>query len=334
MFVHTFEEIISLENLFCAWEEFLRGKRSKPDVQSFERNLAQNVFSLHHNLRDRTYRHGGYYSFIVSDPKPRHIHKASVRDRLLHHAIYRMLYPYFDTRFIADLYSCRLDKGTHRAVDRLRSFILKAGRNNTRTCWALQCDVRKFFASSNHQVLLDELARHIADKDILWLLQGVIGSFSTMPGKGLPLGNLTSQLFVNVYMNIFDQFVKHCLGARYYIRYADDFLILSDDRQWLEDLIPAIQYFLSSRLDLVLHPNKVTIRTASSGISFLGWVQYPTHRIVRTRTKNRMMRRMCKNPREESIQSYLGLLNHGNTYALQREVRNFWWLNPTIRADA
>src|SRR3989338_49385 len=229
---HKFEDIISIENLLEAWKEFVRGKRKKNDVQEFSFNLMDNILSLHQELSNRTYTHGGYQAFNISDPKPRNIHKASVKDRLLHHAIYRILYPFFDKIFISDSYSCRLNKGTHKAINRFHSFSSKVSQNNTKTCWVLKCDIRKFFANIDHLVLKNILANYISDRDILWLLGKVIYSFKVKPKTGLPLGNLTSQLLVNIYMNELDQFMKHKLKGRYYIRYADDFVILSENRNW------------------------------------------------------------------------------------------------------
>lgn len=313
-----FEEIISLENLVNAWQEFLRGKRGKPDMQEFSLRLMDNIFALHRDLLNHTYRHGGYQAFNISDSKPRNIHKASVRDRLLHHAIYRVLYPFFDRKFIADSFSCRIGKGTHKALARFRTFGYKVSKNNTKTCWVLKCDVRKFFANIDHEVLMDILKNHIQDESLLWLLDKVINSFP----KGLPLGNLTSQLLVNVYMNEFDLFIKHKLRVRYYIRYADDFVILSGDKIYLENLIPEISWFLSEKLKLALHSRKVFIKILASGVDFLGWVNFPDHRVLRTATKKRMMKRISANPKPETLNSYLGLLKHGNTNKLKRKVYN------------
>jgi retron-type reverse transcriptase len=300
-----------------AWREFLKGKRQKKDVQEFQFCLMDNILALHSELRSKTYRHGGYTHFKISDPKPRDIHKASVRDRLLHHAIYRLMYPFYDTIFISDSYSCRLRKGTHRAMNQFRAFGYKVSRNNTRTCWILKCDVRKFFASIDQRILLSILAERIPDRNILWLLGEVIGSFhSTAHGKGLPLGNLTSQLLVNIYMNEFDQFVKHELKVRYYIRYADDFVLLSRDKEYLSRTLRYIVVFLQEELQLELHPKKVSVRTLASGIDFLGWVHFPDHRVLRTTTKWRMLKRL-PNLSGASRQSYLGLLRHGNTKKLQ-----------------
>lgn len=157
-------------------------------------HFADHIARLREELTAKTYRHGPYHAFKINDPKPRDIHKARVRDRLVHHAIYRVLYPYFDRQFIHDSYSCRVGKGTHRAIDRLRNFAMRLSRNNTRTIWVLKCDIRKFFANIDHDMLKSILRRHIRNADILWLLDQVIESFHTesRPGIGLPLGNLTS----------------------------------------------------------------------------------------------------------------------------------------------
>ncbi len=162
------------------------------------------------------------------------------------------------------------------------------------------------------------MGQYISDQDILWLLDKVISSFySTCPGVGLPLGNLTSQLLVNIYMNEFDQFVKHKLKIKYYIRYADDFVVLSDSRNYLENLIFSINKFLFDKLKLQLHPNKVSIKTLNSGVDFLGWVNFPHYRVLRTATKKRMLRRIKESSTPETLNSYLGLLRHGNAEKLK-----------------
>lgn len=317
----SFDELISIENLLEAWREFLRDKRGRRDVQEYSMKLMDNIISLHRALVNRTYCHGNYHAFNICDPKPRNIHKASVQDRLLHHAIYRQLYPFFSKKFIADSFSCQLGKGTHRALNRFRSFSYKVGKNNTKTCWVLKCDIKKFFANVNHSVLENILRLYIVDQNILGLLSNVIKSFnSTRPGIGLPLGNLTSQIFVNIYMNEFDQFVKHKLKAKYYIRYCDDFVIFSESKDWLQNIIPIIQEFLLNRLKLELHPNKLFIKTVFSGMDFLGWKHFPTHRLLRSATKRRMIKRIKENPKSDTFDSYLGLLKHGNTEKIKHLV--------------
>jgi len=318
----SYEDIISIENLLEAWREFLCGKRKRKDVAEFSLHLTDHVLALHRELAEKTYRHGPYHAFKVNDPKPRDIHKARVRDRLVHHAVYRMLYPLFDRKFIFDSYSCRRDKGVHRAINRFRSFAGVVSRNRTRTAWVLKCDIRKFFANIDHVILLDLLGSDIRDADIVWLLAQVIGSFHTTgkSGVGLPLGNLTSQLFVNVYMNAFDQFIKRELKARYYIRYADDFVVFHENKNTLVGLLPKISSFLGTRLKLSLHPLKVSIETVASGIDFLGWVHFPHHRVLRTSTKRRMLKKMERERADDAIASYLGLLSHGNAYRLIRKL--------------
>ncbi len=321
-FNHRFEDIISLENLLEAWSEFVCGKRKRKDVQEFAHNLMSNLIGLHTDLATSNYAHSNYTAFNISDPKPRSIHKAIVRDRVLHHAIYRKLYPFFDRTFIADSFSCRLNKGTHKTIKRFNYFARKVSQNNTRTCWVLKCDVRKFFASIDHGILLQILSQYIPDLGILLLLENIIDSFSVSPGVGLPLGNLTSQLFCNVYMNELDQFVKHKLRVKHYVRYADDFVLISHDREYLEKQLTLIKAFLNAGLKLSLHPDKVSIKTYASGVDFLGWVNFPNHRVLRTVTKRRMFKRIGIYPTTETLNSYLGLLSHGDAHGLQMIVQD------------
>ncbi|MCX6713852.1 MAG: reverse transcriptase domain-containing protein, partial [Candidatus Vogelbacteria bacterium] len=268
--IHNYNDIISLKNLYQARREFIRDKKNKKDVAEFSLNLSDNIYQLHLDLKNKTYIHGPYQAFNISDPKPRNIHKATVRDRLLHHAIYRVLYYHFNQKFIYDSYSCRFSKGTHEAIRRFAEFGRKVSENNTKTCWVLKCDVRKFFASIDRQILIAILQKHEADSDIIWLLGRVISSFhSAEQSKGLPLGNLTSQLLVNIYLNEFDQFMKHKLKVKYYIRYADDFVVMARDRDYLENLLTKVSSFLLEKLKLNLHPDKVYIKTLASGVDFL-----------------------------------------------------------------
>ncbi len=325
-FIHTYDSIITTKKLLQAWQEFVRDKKDRKDVILFQAKLMNNIFDLHNDLKNRTYKHGGYFAFNISDPKPREIHKATVRDRLLHHLIYQELYTYFDSKFIYDSYSCRLDKGTHRAVNRFREYSRKVSKNNTKTCFVLKCDIKKFFANINHDILKSILSKGLFDTDILWLLGQVIDSFPigrTYGVKGLPLGNLTSQLLVNIYMNEFDQYMKRELKVKYYIRYADDFVILNEDKNYLENTLIKISEFLEQKLKLQLHPDKVYIKTLASGVDFLGWVNFPYHKVLRTTTKNRMLKNLEKNRKEESRQSYLGMLSHGNSYNLMKKINDF-----------
>jgi RNA-directed DNA polymerase len=317
-----YADIMTLENLLLAWEEFLRGKRKRKDVVAYQTHLMNNLFLLRYLLLHKTYVHGNYEAFNISDPKPRSIHKATVQDRLLHHVLYNALYTHFDSHFIYDSYSCRKNKGTHKAVLRFKQFARIVSKNHTQTCWVLKCDIRKFFASIDHDILLSILANHIEDKDLLWLLEQIITSFNTDGRQhvGLPLGNLTSQLLVNIYMNEFDHFVKHRLKAKHYIRYADDFAFLSTDKVYLEHLLPQLQQFLTEHLKLDLHPNKVFIKTVASGVDFLGWINFTDHQVLRTATKKRMFKRLQDSQKPETISSYKGMLSHGNAYKLLKRI--------------
>ncbi len=313
-----YDNIISLENLLISWKEFLRGKRKRKDVADFSVRFMDNILKLHHELVTKEYRHGSYYAFKINDPKPRDIHKAKVRDRIVHHAIYRLLYPYFDKKFVYDSYSCRLDKGTHRAINRFRHLARKASKNDTKTVWILKCDIKKFFANIDHEILKAILKKSIKDKDIIWLLENVIDSFHTGNDLdiGLPLGNVTSQIFINIYMNELDQFIKRELKVKYFIRYADDFVIFNDNKQYLTDLVPKLSEFLEKKLRLSLHPKKLYIKTLSSGVDFLGWVNFSHHRVLRTSTKQRMFKKLKQKQTRETMASYVGLLKHGNTHKL------------------
>lgn len=315
-----FSKIISRENLFLAWHEFKREKLKKPDVLAFAFDLEKNIFALHQDLASGTYCHDGYLDFFVHDPKRRHIHKASVRDRLLHHAVFRILEPVFDPSFIFDSYSSRKTKGVHKAIARFEKLAWELSRNNTKTVWILKCDIRKFFDSVDHWILLTLLAKKIKDQKILELLKLIIGSYEVGTSKGIPLGNLTSQLFANVYLDCFDQFVKRKLRVKNYLRYADDFVIFLRQEHFA-NLIYALRDFLSQELKLELHPHKVLIAPWHAGVDFLGYVHFPFHRVLRTKTKKRMFKQLRKNNNLQNRAAYLALLKHCSGETLARQIK-------------
>ena len=288
-----FDQIISPENIFCAWREFQKDKRDRRDVQEFEASAEVKIFELCADLASGAYSHGSYTRFWVRDPKLRLIHKASVRDRLLHHAIFRVLYPVFNRKWIYDSYSSRDSKGTHAAMGRFRDFAWKVSRNNTRPVWVLKADIRKFFDSIDHGILVG-LLDGVLSKDIrlMDLLRNNISSYSTMPGIGIPLGNLTSQLFANVYLNPLDQHIKRQLKVLYYLRYADDMIILSDSREFLNEILLPMTKFLEQRLKINLHPKKLSISRWDKGVDILGYISYPSKTVMRYSTQRRMMRRL------------------------------------------
>ena len=311
-----------------AWREFSAGKMGKTDVLEFKLNLEDNLFRMHRELKDKTYRHSHYTAFSVCDPKLRRIHKACVRDRVLHHAVFRALYPIFDKNFIFDSYSCRLGKGAHRAVTRLEKFCRQLSRSNKKNIFALKCDIRKYFDSIDQEILLGMIKKKIKDEGAIWLTEKIIKSFAT----GLPLGNVTSQLFANIYLNELDQFIKNELKEKYYLRYCDDFLILNEDKEYLGKLVFSIGNFLKKELGLDLHPDKIIIRKFRQGVDFLGYVVLPHYTVLRTKTKRRMLRKIKEKSfllREDliseesfnqSLQSYLGMLGHCRGYNIRKKI--------------
>ena len=321
----NFWDVISLENLLAAWYEFKQGKSKKEDVQEFGFRLEDNLFALHRILKNKQWVPDPYISFRVADPKPRQIHKATVRDRVLYQAIFRKLYPIFEKTFIHDSYASRTGKGTLAGVFRLEEFARRASRNYVRPIFVLKCDIRKFFDSIDHTILFGLLKRKINDSDFLQLLAIIISNFEKSPGKGLPLGNVTSQLFANVYLNELDQYLKRTLKMPNYIRYCDDFVIVEESPEKLRALIPVVGSFLEKQLRLSLHPDKVSIRTLQQGVDFLGYVALPGYRVLRTRTKRRMFKR-CRLVFEHRsgrgqeiyakrlVSSYKGLLSHSREY--------------------
>ncbi len=217
----------------------------------------------------------------------------------------------------------------------MEKFYHRISKNCAKICFVLKCDIKKFFASVDHQILLSIISKKIKDSDILWLIKEILESFS----QGIPLGNLTSQIFANVYLNELDQFIKHKLRIKYYIRYTDDFVILAKRQEYLERLILSIDKFLQDEIKLFLHPNKVIIRKYKQGTDFLGYVSLPRWRVLRTKTKRRMFEKLkkkidkfgqakiTKEALNQSIQSYLGMLKHCNSYKLRQKLKNqikFW----------
>ncbi len=327
-----FDSVASLEGLFLAWEGFKRGKESRLDVQKFFLNLESNIFELYEKVKNGTYQHSAYTSFFVCDPKLRNINKAEVADRVMHHLIVKHIEPLFERSFIFDSYSSRIGKGAHRGVKRLKSFCLKLTKNQTKTAWALKGDIRKFFDSVDHNILIFMLRAKIKDEKLMDIIEKIICSYNTKPGKGIPLGNLTSQIFSNIYLDKLDQFMKRDLGIKYYLRYADDFVILDEKKERLENLVLVLKDFLENSLKLQLHPTKLTIRKIHHGIDFLGYIVYPTYIILRTKTKRRMFRKIAIKKKEleagmisvesfnNTIQSYLGMLTHCRAERIRNQV--------------
>lgn len=261
---------------------------------------------------------------------------------MLHHAVFSVISPIFEPSFISNSLSCRIGKGTHKGIDILEKMLVKTSGNTFKPCFALKCDIRKFFETVDHRILINIISRKIKDKDALWLLEEIVESFSSQYStlferKGLPIGNLTSQLFANIYLNEFDQFIKHKLKVKQYLRYTDDFIIVAKNKPYLENIIIPIRSFLAKKLALQLHPKKITIRKFHQGIDFLGYILLPYYRLLRNKTKQRIFSKLEKRVREykngiiskqtlsQSLQSYLGVLSHADAYKLSNELKNHFW---------
>lgn len=317
---HTiFDEIVSLENMFDAWQDFARGKLGRTDVRAFGRYAEERIITLHGLLRDGIWRHGRYEAFRVCDPKPRKVHKASVADRVVHHAVARVIEPLFDRSFIFESWACRRDKGTHQSVEYVHRGLERLSRHGSRPLWILHLDIKKYFEHINHEVLFGLIVRRVSDVNALGLIKQIIESFE----PGLPLGNLTSQLFANIYLNPFDHYIKEQVRPFLYARYCDDFLLVHSSRAWLRETQAPIQTFLERRLHLAVHPQKIWLRPFRYGIDWLGYVLFPGYRVLRPCTRARMWRHIRRAVDEylagqcsrellrSTIASYDGIIQHG-----------------------
>ena len=310
-------------------------------MQLFERYLEDEIFKLHEELKTQTYRHSPYSKFYVFDPKERHISKAYVRDRLVHHMVYNVLSAIYEPRFIFHSFSCRLGKGTHVGIEHLNRMLRRESLSNARPCYALKMDVRRFFDTVSHSLLKKVIEKKVKDQRVLDLIGLIIDSFKVssdhIGNRGIPLGNVTSQIFSNIYLHELDHFVKHDLKEPFYLRYTDDFVLISKDPIHLKTRIPMISYFLETELNLSLHPKKIILRKWKCGIDFLGYVSFPNHQLMRTSSKRRMYRRLKKGYEDflmgesdevsfdQSLQSYLGMLNHSHQRTLAEMLKNAYW---------
>jgi hypothetical protein len=246
----------------------------------------------------------------------------------------------FDDHFIHFSLSSRKGKGIHFGITHLRRFILKISANGGKPCFALKMDIKRFFDTIDHEILKKLICKRLTDEKTLLLVDTIINSFTKIAGKksGIPLGNATSQLFANIYLHVLDDFIKQSLREKFYLRYCDDFIILSSDFHHLQSLINPIHEFLKNNLLLELHPNKISIRSINQGIDFIGYVLFTKHMLLRPRTKKRMLKRLQNTFRsfyvgrtepttmDQQLQSYLGMLSHANQYSLSTLLKNAYWV--------
>jgi hypothetical protein len=342
-FKNLFPQITSFENLAEAYRRAAKGKRAKPGVAAFEYDLETNLIGLQDELLAGTYAPGAYITFEIQDPKPRRISAAPFRDRVVHHALCRVIEPIFERRFIFDSYACRVGKGTHAALDRAQQFA-------RRYPYVLQCDLEHFFPSIDHELLFARFTHVLADAPALRLCRLILDSgagihpppdppiyfpgddlFTPIRPRGLPIGNLTSQFWANVYLDPLDQFVKRELKCGAYLRYVDDFLLFAPDKATLHAWRAAVIDFAAT-LRLRLHEERAAVFPVATGIPFLGWRVYPTHRLLKRRNGVAFQRRFKRlrsdlsaariTPErfQASVRSWIAHAAHGDTWGLRRSL--------------
>lgn len=333
-----YEKIYRFENLYRAYKATARCKRTKDEVIKFELNLADNLWSLHDELKNKTYHSGGYHKFMIYDPKEREIQALSFRDRVVQHSLCdNALTPYFEKRLVFDCAACRKNKGTHFAMERLSGFMREFYKTHKTNGYFLKCDVRKFFDSIDHSVL-KYLLRKYPDKDILRLLYQIIDSHNSDTNKGLPMGNQSSQWFALYYLDKIDRVIKEKYKIKYYTRYMDDLVLLHESKEHLQSCLNELTDIAENKLKISFN-EKTQIFPVSEGVDYLGWRFYLTEsgkviRRLRTSNKRRFKRRLKafadKYSRDEmtleeiqrSLASYRGHLSHGHTWRLRTKVFN------------
>ncbi|MGH8009938.1 MAG: reverse transcriptase domain-containing protein, partial [Candidatus Binatia bacterium] len=323
-----FPQGTAFANLCQAFHDASHGKRTKPEVQDFAYHLEERLWEIKHELEAGRYVWGGYRPFWIYDPKKRLIKAASFRDRVVHHALYNILEPLWERSYIRDTYACLSGRGTLAAVRRYEECIRQvAGRG-----YVLKCDISQYFASVDHAVLQALLRRKLRDETILPLLDSLVKTGDVGGGKGMPIGNLTSQLFANLYLDPCDHFVKEQLG-RQYIRYMDDFVIVGRQKRELWEVLAAAREFLWQRLRLSLNPRRTAVLPLVQGVDFLGYVIYPGgDKRIRRRNVVNFRRRLAKLAEghtqgevtfahaRSSLASWLGLAKPAGAFRLSRRL--------------
>lgn len=331
-----YENLCSYDNLLLAFKKARKRKSKKEYVREFEKDLEENLLLLRVELLLHAYKPKPLETFILRDPKTRKISKSDFHDRVVHHALCNILEPIFDKLFIYDSYANRKGKGTLKALQRFDYFKRKVTRNNTRKGFVLKADVYHYFENVNHNILINIIKRKIKDERIIWMIKQILNNFASQEqGRGMPLGNLTSQFFANIYLNELDQFVKHKLKAKCYIRYVDDFVILDKNVKKLEVFKSKINTFLES-IKLKLHPEKSVIKNILSGISFLGFRVFYYHKLLKNKNSARVRRKIIRFKKMfgknkigydtiyASMEGWAAHAKGGNTYKLRTQVINLF----------
>jgi retron-type reverse transcriptase len=319
-----------------AWKKAKKGKTKKDYVIEFEKNLLDNLLKLQEELKSLTYKPGPLKTFILRDPKIRKISKSDFRDRIVHHALCNIIEPIFDKTFIYDSCANRKGKGNLKAVERFYSFMRKVSRNGKINGWfndnqvkgyCFKADIKHYFQEVEHRILIRIIRKKIEDEKVIWLIEQILSNHFVRD-KGMPLGNLTSQFFANVYLNELDYFVKHKLKAKYYLRYVDDFVILHSSKSQLEAWKGQIDEFLSNELKLEIHKEKSKIIPLSRGIDFVGFRNFYYFKLLRKRNLRKVLSKiecykngeMSHDKMLESFQGWQAYAKWANTYKLRENI--------------
>ena len=319
---NLYSKVISIENLQLADNKARKGKLKSYGVRRHDRDREQNLLNLHYALKNKTFRNSEYDTFKIYEPKERTIFRLPYYpDRIVHHAIMNVLEPIWMSVFTKDTYSCIKNRGIHAAANSLKK-TLKADKKGTKFC--LKMDITKFYPSINHDILKSIIRRKIKDKDLLWLLDEIIDS-----ADGVPIGNYLSQYFANLYLAYFDHWLKEEKGVKYYWRYADDMVILSDNKEFLHKLRADISIYLKDKLKLQLKGNYQVFPVDSRGIDFLGYVFYHTHTKLRKSIKKNLFHKVSRINKikakdrvdcNKSLSPWWGWLKYCNSIALQFKI--------------
>lgn len=311
----------SLSNLWRCWFQFRQGKKISSELEYFSYHLEKNLFKLYLDLVTCCYQHGGYRHFTVVDNKRREIAVVSVRDRVVHRLLYEYLVPIYDKTFIFDAWSCRENKGVIGAIERTQFFLRRYSKS-----FVWRADIERFFDHVDHHILTNILHMKISDNKALWLLAKVIKSHSIQSEresnltaqKGIPIGNLTSQIFANIYLNELDRFVKHTIKPQAYLRYGDDFIVVETSRQKLSHMREGIAHFIKDKLHLDLHSKNDIIIKTKHGLRFLGVDIFPKDRRLNKRNWQRAKSRL----NISNSPSYSGLVGkHSN----DKKIKQLNW---------
>lgn len=309
-----YERIYSIENLQLADSIARKGKLKQPGVIMHDRNRDSNIQKLHEVIKNKTYKTSEYTTFRIFEPKERLIFRLPYYpDRITHHAIMNILEPVFISTFTTDTYSCIKGKGIHAAVNAVK----QALKNTVDTQYCLKLDIKKFYPNVDHDILKTLLRRKIKDNDLLWLLDEIIDST-----EGLPIGNYLSQYFANFYLTYFDHWMKEEKKVKYYFRYADDLVILSDSKPYLHELLSDIRSYMTDKLKLTIKDNYQLFPVEARGIDFVGYVFRHTHTLLRKSIKQSFARMLIKNKNDQSIASYKGWALHCNSKNLINKLLN------------